>query len=364
MFVAFGLAALLGSGSLVGLAERQDVGTTRDVALSTARAVDRVANFFALNRPVDWANRALHGETEEIDLAAVLASREATAGAATSPTPSPSRTPRPTPSSIADATAQIDGWAAAATPTPAPTPTDGVTPTPTPTPTVSPPPAPTPTPELETLREVTEDEPLRLYVAGDSLSRDLGEGIARVAPVDLVEPVLDSRASSGLTRDDFFDWPQRITRRLLDDPPDAVVIMFGANDYQGIRTAGATHQAGSPEWVEEYSDRVGLTMDLLAVEGLSVTWVGLPIMRPGVYRRNAIEQLNEIYRTEADERWWVDFVDVYQLFADEQGAYTEFIDGTDMRAADGVHLTHAGSDRIAEVAWEVIGKRWAIEPDQ
>lgn len=48
-----GLAALLVSGKLVEIAERQPLGESRDWWLSLATGVDRTANFLSLNRPYD-----------------------------------------------------------------------------------------------------------------------------------------------------------------------------------------------------------------------------------------------------------------------------------------------------------------------
>ena len=48
-----GLAALLVSGKLVEIAERQPLGETRDWWLGLATDVDRAANFLSLNRPYD-----------------------------------------------------------------------------------------------------------------------------------------------------------------------------------------------------------------------------------------------------------------------------------------------------------------------
>lgn len=301
MALAFLVAALLGSGSLVGLAERQDLGTTRDVSLWAANGVDRFANFFSLNRPADAINELTGRTEEEIDLVELV-----------QPTPLPMSEPTPVPA--------------------------------------------------DRLRSVSASAPLRLYVGGDSMTRELGEGMARVTPIDLVDPILDSRVSSGLSRPDFIDWPQELAQIVTDNPPDAMVVMFGANDYQSVEHEGQVLQAGSVEWLALYRTRVGLAMDIMKIDGMTVTWVGQPVMRPGVFPVGAMESLNEIFRNEAAARWWVDYIDIASLFSDGNGTYAQFIDGIDMRQGDGIHLTIPGSDRMATAVWRSVADRWSIPP--
>ena len=59
VLVSLGLAAILGSSSLVGLAERQPIGPQRNTVLRAAESVDRFANFLSLNRPADALAAAL-----------------------------------------------------------------------------------------------------------------------------------------------------------------------------------------------------------------------------------------------------------------------------------------------------------------
>jgi len=59
VLVSLGLGALLGSSSLVGLAERQPIGPRRSAVLHVAETADRVANFLSLNRPADALAAAL-----------------------------------------------------------------------------------------------------------------------------------------------------------------------------------------------------------------------------------------------------------------------------------------------------------------
>jgi lysophospholipase L1-like esterase len=380
MFVAFFLGAVFGSQGLVDLAERQEVGARRDVALKTAEVLDRVANAFSLNRPYDYANAELNGVEEVIDIDDLLAGGAATQDTDTSDGVGADPNTPAEPGGVSVLGTQQDNTTVTtAAPVvdregvarPAGGPDDTVVaanpgdgspgattqnPT-TPTSTTDPPTQASPAAR----GPVTADEPLRLWVGGDSISRDLGDGMARVAPVDLVDPTFDPQFSSGLSRPDFFDWSQRLAQLVSAEPPDAVAIMFGANDYQNVEHEGRVLDRGTPEWNDLYRSRVGEAMDILGTsEGTTVTWVSLPIMAPGKYRDGAIELMNTIYAEESQRRPWVNYVDVYGLFADANGNYASVIGGNEMRTGDGVHMSRAGSDRLARAAWANVAARWSI----
>ena len=85
VLVALGVGALLGSGALVGLAERQPFGTQRDVALGAAKVTDRLAHGLSLNRPAERLAEALGGEEQLYDVEALIARARATTPTTTEP---------------------------------------------------------------------------------------------------------------------------------------------------------------------------------------------------------------------------------------------------------------------------------------
>jgi hypothetical protein len=178
---------------------------------------------------------------------------------------------------------------------------------------------------------------------------------------------MDARTSSGLTRPDFFDWPARLNEIVANDNPDVVVVMFGANDSQGIRTPdGHTFQPLTDGWREEYRRRVAGTMDLLAAPGRLVIWVGQPIMASdGLTERMA--DVDTIYQDEASKRWGVVYFDSWPLFIDGSGKFDTFLPNADgaleaMRSGDGIHLTRAGADRLADAVLKRLNEETTIYP--
>lgn len=229
---------------------------------------------------------------------------------------------------------------------------------------------PTPTPERPPLpvRDPTADNPLRLWIGGDSQAQVFGESLVTFASdTGVIAPALDYRISSGLTRPDYFDWPAHLAAVAADTSPDVMVIVFGANDAQGIETAtGDIFQPLEDGWRNEYRSRVASTMDLLRADGRMQVWVGQPIAAAEGYSRRMAD-INAIIESEASARPWVRYFDSWSLFTDANGKYTSFLpDGSggveDVRQDDGVHLTRAGGDRLARAILDVIGVEVDLTP--
>ena len=380
------VAALLASGSLVGLAERQKIGATRDLALPAARGIDRVSSFLSLDRPASVLSAVFDEPETSYDIDTLIAvGRNQTTPTSTEPpepTSSPSVPPGGTTSSVPELEPEPDPnpssapttvpiGPAAPTTTPPTTPTDPTPPsTAPPTPTNPAPPntsapqiytAPPPvgTPFASTRRQVTQNQPLKLWVGGDSQTLALTRGFGRVIPTTLTNYTSDAHLSSGLTRPDFLDWPQRLAKLLIENRPEVLVIMFGGNDYQDVYHSGQLLKRPSQGWLDFYRSRVVEAMDLLNQPDIEVIWVGTPIMR-GEFFATGMAHLNEIYRSEAASRSSIQYFDSWNMFADANGNYTDRIGGQLVRESDGIHLTTAGGVLLAEAIWETIAPRWGI----
>lgn len=373
--VIFGLlaAALLSSGSLVGLAERQDFGTTRDIVLPVAEGFDRFSSFLGLDRPANALGAALDDDHTSYDVDALIAAGRQQAGnvapldsdVAGAPGPVTDPGPGADPAAADPSATAADPSAAAANPAATPSqPASPVVPNPSAA-TVNPSATPATPAQSQTSpfspfrRQVSNENPLKLWVGGDSLTLALTRGFGRITPTTLVDYTSDPQISSGLTRPDYLDWPQRLARLLNEDRPEVLVIMFGGNDYQDVYYDGQLLRRPSQAWLDFYRIRVSAAMDLLNQPNLEVIWVGVPIMRDDFFA-TGMAHLNEIYRSEAASRNSIWYFDTWDLFADSNGNYTEIIDGQTMREVDGVHLTTAGGVRLAETIWETVAPRWGI----
>ena len=299
--LALFVGGCLNSGTLVNMADttnEPDAGFFDERLYDLARANDRVANFFSINRFAD----AIGDSGPDVSVSDVLQQQ----------TPTPAATSQ----------------------------------------------APEPTPTPVPLRTVSAGAPLQLYVAGDSVAKDLGEALSRVTPVDLVTPELDARVATGLTRPDAFDWPQRIAEIVTRaDLPDAMVFMAGSNDWQDKYSID---DRGSPEWQQFYREQVAQIMDLGNQVGVHVFWVGMPPVRPDKIADDGIRLMNSIFAEEAAKREWVTYVDAYTMFSAPGGGYADFVNGTLVRQDDGIHLNFDGINMLGEAVYAQIRQTWTF----
>jgi hypothetical protein len=308
------LGALLNAEALEDTASAQPFGWRRDVASAAVSPLLEVSRTLRLTAPRRWLEDALdrpHPRTEE---------------------------PRP-PATTTTTTRRAEPGA------PAPTTT-------------------TTTADDLARRVPSAEAPLRLLVAGDSMTEALGPVLlARADATGVVAGQRELRYSSGLTRPDYFDWPAELGRLLERDDPEAVVIMLGANDAQAIMTGQGPAAFGTPAWVTEYRARVAGAMDSLAADGRTVYWVGQPIMRSAGFDQR-MQLVTRIYREEAARRAGIRFLDTRPLFAVD-GGYTAYLPGANgdpvlVRREDGIHLTPAGAERLATAVLAAIGRDWTL----
>jgi hypothetical protein len=191
-------------------------------------------------------------------------------------------------------------------------------------------------------------------VLGDAMALKLADGLAESLARERpqVEILRKGRDNSGVVREDFFDW-RKAARDLAGgaEKIDYVVMMLGVNDRQPMRGAdGATLETLSEGWRAAYAQRVEEMIAPFRAKTIPVVWVGLPIMRAERYGAD-VKIINTIARAAA-ERAGASFVETWERFADEAGAYDS--DGPDvngrvtrLRAGDGVYFTHAGALKLA-----------------
>jgi hypothetical protein len=215
------------------------------------------------------------------------------------------------------------------------------------------------------IRTVTADEPLTVYVAGDSQAEYLGQAITTESGDRALEVEVEDRISTSLARPDYFNWPAEIaaTRDRLD--PEAVVLFIGANDHQDMADADGNRLVeGTPEWQAEWADRLELSLDLLEADNRHVFWVTQPPMRDSEVDEG-IEMINALAEPIIAARPWVSAIEIWELFGGDAG-YSQRVthpDGreTNARVTDGVHLTRAASSWVAELVFVSMDGVWVFE---
>ncbi len=209
------------------------------------------------------------------------------------------------------------------------------------------------------------DKPVRILICGDSKAKILADRSLPRQMAEFPNVTLESVISigTGLARPDVFDWPVRLREVIEKNPPHFVVLLFGANDNQALRTPdGVLVAAGTPEWNTEYAARVNQVIGLLADTAVQqVLWVGLPDMRTRETQAHAL-RVNDIFKAACARSPKVEFLDVGALFSRTPGVFTPYIlkaDGMPLtvRANDGVHLNAAGSDLLGEAIRKTLEAR-------
>jgi hypothetical protein len=219
-----------------------------------------------------------------------------------------------------------------------------------------------------TLRTPTRSNKLRVAVIGDSLSQGLGPAIERWMNPSVVRVLSLGRQSTGLSREDYFNWQAGMRQIVEEFRPDLVFVMLGSNDAQAqISRDGTSIPVGSAQWVEGYRERAADLLREATRAGTHVVWVGIPIVeerqRWDFYRR-----VNDIYRDTASADPLGTYVDTWTPFEGRDGGYTAFVrnergDLVEVRASDGVHFTPSGYTFLGRMAIHAADQAFGL-PDK
>jgi len=138
----------------------------------------------------------------------------------------------------------------------------------------------------------------RVYAIGSStMGTTLGPMLKELLDAEGVESNRWGRASSGLARPDFHDWPKLTPGLMERHSPDIVVISLGTNDFQAIWHERRWIEWDSERWAEIYAERVDAM--LAAAAGADkqrlIVWVG-PIAFEGSRAERLAPVVNGIMR--------------------------------------------------------------------
>ncbi|MGN8114823.1 SGNH/GDSL hydrolase family protein [Labrys sp. 22185] len=191
-----------------------------------------------------------------------------------------------------------------------------------------------------------------VHVIGDSMADQLAAGLADVLDDRPdIAIIRNTKADSGLVRNDFYDWNKGIADLLAANAQiDAVVILIGSNDRQTIRENGTRLEPQSDEWEAAYRKRIDTLIAPLKARGVKIFWVGLPPMRSDTLSA-AMVRFNSLYRSQVTAAGGI-YVDIWDGFVNSDGSYAASGTGLDgqparLRKADGVHFSDEGAKLAA-----------------
>ncbi|GHD11509.1 DUF459 domain-containing protein [Tianweitania populi] len=190
-----------------------------------------------------------------------------------------------------------------------------------------------------------------VLVIGDFMASGVAEGLSEMFAQDAGIRVVDrANGSSGIVREDHYNWPGEIGGILDQDKPAAVVVMLGSNDRQQMKAGDERLEPRSDGWMKEYTRRATALATAVESRGIPVIWVGMPPFRQASLTSDMLAY-NDVFKA-VSATAEADYVDIWDGFVDENGAFVTT--GPDMngqqarlRGSDGINLTAAGKRKIA-----------------
>jgi hypothetical protein len=221
------------------------------------------------------------------------------------------------------------------------------------------PPAPPAEPVIE-----KADSAKRVLVIGDFVASGLSEGLDAAYAQNPDIAVIDrTNGSSGLVRDDHYNWPGNIAAVIDEMKPAAVIVMIGSNDRQQMVVGGKREDARTETWTAEYERRVTALAKSIRDKELPLFWVGNLPFKSSAMSSDMIA-FNDIYRRIATEAGG-EFIDVWDGFVDESGTFAAA--GPDMngqpaqlRASDGINVTRQGRRKIAFYVEKPLARQFGL----
>jgi hypothetical protein len=211
------------------------------------------------------------------------------------------------------------------------------------------------------------EAPNRVLVVGDSQAQGLAGGFQRQLLRDRTWRVInETHIATGLVSSVRFDWPASAPGIADKERGAVAVVMFGANDRPPIRSKGVIDPQRANAFATNYCAHIRAVAAGLKEGCPEVVWVGHPIVRDPVYAED-MAFLNQLFEAEAlacGAQWFPS----WPLFVDKDGQYTAFgkaLDGQTVRvrADDGVHLTAAGYDILANALLPALRSAFVDPPN-
>jgi hypothetical protein len=283
--IALVVASLFNSEAIVRAGESMQQGTTRDIVLSVARPLDDVAGAVGLHLPREGLDLAFGQEDK-----------------------------------TAEGTELEEGSTAILRPNRRKD-------------------------EQQSYVQPTPEDPVEVFVTGDSQAEFIGQLLTDELPDDLFEVEIAARNSTGLTNPEFFNWELNAQQEIAARTPDAVVMVIGGNDGFNVLVGDQLYGWQDPEWQTEYARRAAVVMRELGSDGeRPVYWVPPPTARDD--EQNAIyETQNRAVDEAATAVPGARYVDIFNTINDGEYSDELLIDGDRVlaRQSDGIHFTREGA---------------------
>src|SRR5207249_3470006 len=149
-------------------------------------------------------------------------------------------------------------------------------------------------------RAISHDQPLKLWIGGDSLAGSFGPALGQTAgATGVVDATIDYKVSSGLEDQGIRDWYEHAQETMASDDPEAIVFIIGTNDAPIVNTYDGNGD-GKPDWEAEYREKIDRMMKTFVggKRHRTVFWLGPPTLGDSTLDRGT-EKLGPVMREEA-----------------------------------------------------------------
>ncbi len=206
------------------------------------------------------------------------------------------------------------------------------------------------------------DNPLRVYVFGDSQAYSIGIGLSRLAGRNSsIDVDYLSVHSSGFIRQDYFSWEQKLTDTFSEAAYDAGIVVMGMNDYQNFwADDGTVAVKETPFWEEAYKEKCRAIIDTALMYLPKVYWIGMPLVKNSVYSGH-LAYIESVQRSLAEEYSpdVLAYVSLRDVIPGRGEPYTDILvtsDGKQFRimSDDGTHFTVEGGQLAMKPVFDLL----------
>jgi hypothetical protein len=195
------------------------------------------------------------------------------------------------------------------------------------------------------------DNARKVLVVGDFLASGLADGLKEAFTNSPGVVIVDkTNGSSGLVRNDYYDWPAKVGPILDEVKPAIAIVLIGSNDRQQMVVNGTSEPVRSDQWTAEYTRRAKTVADAVVSRHIPLIWVGVPAFESPSMSADILA-FDGIFRSVVSKAGG-EFIDTWDGFVDENGNF--IFTGSDingqqvrLRRQDGINFTDAGKRKLA-----------------
>jgi len=192
---------------------------------------------------------------------------------------------------------------------------------------------------------------MKVLLIGDSmLNVGFGDILkARLIAKGKIEVTYFGKNSTGLSRQDYFDWFAKLESLCKGKKYHLIVLMIGANDAQGFSKDGKVYNYGTPEWIDSYRSKTNLFAAMMSKYSHRFYWLGMPPMLMSKFDAK-MKTLSKIYSEETVKFPNGSYIATTPILGDSKGGYTAYgtVNGKKvlLRGNDGIHFANGGGELL------------------